>query len=73
MARSLLISCIAMTKKAIQTISTQDLADVAGGLGWFANRFPIASAGLRRFAFGPGANQRGARIGCPSGNCGGGE
>jgi hypothetical protein len=61
-----------MTNETMQTLSTRELTNVSGGLGWFANRFPIAAAGLRRFAFGPGANLRGARIGCPSGNCGGG-
>ena len=54
----------------LETISTTQLDDVTGGWGWFANRFPIAAAGLRRVAFGPGANLRGARIGCPQGGCG---
>ncbi len=69
MARGLLVSCGAMTKETFQTLSTQELATVGGGLGgWFANRFPLATAGLRRLAFGRGANAGGTS----GGSCGGG-
>jgi hypothetical protein len=72
MACGLLISCSAMTKDPFQTLSTEELANVGGGLGgWFRNRFPLAAAGLRRFAFGPGANAAAAG-GCPGGGCPGG-
>jgi hypothetical protein len=60
-----------MTKDKLATISLSQLDDVTGGWGGrWANRFPIAAAGMRRLWFGPGANARGARIGCPGGNCG---
>jgi len=74
MACGLLISCSAMTKDPFQTLSTEELANVGGGLGgWFRNRFPLAAAGLRRFAFGPGANAAaGAGSGCAGGGCSGG-
>lgn len=72
MARRLLVSCSTMTKETFQTLSTQELATVGGGLGgWFANRFPIATAGLRRLGFGRGANSVAPGGGCSGGNCGG--
>jgi COMC family len=70
MARRLLVSCSTMTKETFQTLSTQELATVGGGLGWLANRFPLAAAGLRRLAFGRGANTGGTgNSGCSG--CGG--
>ncbi len=74
MAWSLLISCSAMTKETFQTLSPQELATVGGGLGWLAKRLPLAAAGLRRIAFGPGANAGGGSVagGCAGGGCSGG-
>jgi hypothetical protein len=61
-----------MTKQPFQTLSTQELATVGGGLGgWLANRFPLAAAGLRRLGFGArGAG--GDAGGCAGGGCSGG-
>jgi hypothetical protein len=68
MARSLLVSCSTMSKATFQTLSTEELATVGGGLGgWLANRFPVAAAGLRRLAFGRGANAGGSSGGGCSG------
>jgi hypothetical protein len=72
MARRLLVSCSTMSKETFQTLSTQELATVGGGLGgWFANRFPVAAAGLRRFAFGRGANAGGNSGGGGCSGCSG--
>jgi COMC family len=70
MAQRLLVSCSAMTKDSFQTLSTHELATVGGGLGgWFANRFPLATAGLRRLGF--GRANTGGTGGCSGGGCSG--